>query len=783
MQERKYWQGARTLAATLALAALLPATQAAAQSTAEFPGEAAASEIMDFRSMHGLAFEDRAALLSLSWDERGIQPGGREPVSRVISQAIAVPLEEARPFLAVAPVLAGRFPAHSLVEVEIRGSSDGVAWGEWFDASHHGHGDDDPGHELMRAMPGLPGVGDESLPGELVFFDADTRFVQYRLSLIRDFHGTAPIVGELALHFISPGETRGELETQSLPDQRPATAAPQAAMPNYVPRSSWGNLSNTGWLSLASVSQLVVHHTVSPNSSNDWAATVRSFYNYHVHTLGWADIGYNWLVAPNGAIFQGRAHRPDGNTNVRGAHAAGHNSYTMGLAYIGTYTSVNPTSAAVESGARVLAWKAAERGISTSLIRGHRDYGSTACPGNMLYNRLFDTLRPRVQQILDGDSAPEPEPPFDTLWHRADAVNANPWYFGNNAQRGLAFGGDRIYVVSRHSEQWGPHVMVHSAADGSGLGNGGASLDTSGIAGGTLVLNAIDSDASGRPLAANLVTDLSQQRFRAYYWPDDASEPLRVVDFSGQSAHRLGDHIAVRGSVVDGTAEIWAPASGVPVIYRWTMNGDGFNHWPQAIHLSDGVVGTSAAVAPLENGRFLWNATGQHLRLYEGNGALLGTVPGGIVARDSNAVRLLGRDGDDLWAAVYQFGSSNENARIVRIPESNPAGAGSLGVTTSLAANSNPNASGDIAVRRNQGSVDVFVLASNNGLGAYRFAQLDLSSAQDDAPRHEEVDAVEPAGHAPREPISVAPPIATPVDAASGGVEHSPALMDLELNQ
>lgn len=681
--------------------------------------------------MQGLAFEDGSAWLTLDWDERGIRPTGVNPVSRVVSRPITVPLEQANPFLAVAPVLSGHFPANSLVEVELRASSDGKDWGPWFDASHHGHDGDDHLALASGVGPALRGIEGRELAGELVFFKPDSRFVQYRLTMIRSMTGQAPLLSGLSLHFISPGETDKGLETQTLSGEEPAVAGTQASLPSYVPRSSWGNLSNTGWLALANVSQLVVHHTVSANHSSDWAATVRSFYNYHVHTLGWADIGYNWLVAPDGTVFQGRAHRPDGNTNIRGSHAAGHNSYTMGLAYIGTYTSVNPTAAAVESGARVLAWKAAERGISTSLIRGHRDYGSTACPGNQLYARLPDTLRPRVQQILDGDSGGDPEPPFDTLWHRADAINANPWYFGNNAQRGMAIANDRLYVVSRHSEQWGPHVMVHSSSDGAGLENGGASLSTSGIAGGTLPLNAIESDEGDGLLAANLVTAMNESAFRAYYWANEGSDPVRVINYSGQAAHRLGDHIAIRGSVAAGTAEIWAPASGAPVIYRWQMNGDGFNHWPQVIHLSDGISGGSASVAPLENGRFLWNATGEHLRLYDTNGALLGTVPGGVVARDSNTVRYLGRDGDDIWASVFQFGTGNENARVVRIPESAPASAGSLGVTTSLEANANPNSTGDIAVRRNGDSVDVFVLGTNNGIAGYRFPQLNLSAQID----------------------------------------------------
>ncbi|MEA5445582.1 N-acetylmuramoyl-L-alanine amidase [Gammaproteobacteria bacterium AB-CW1] len=735
-------------ASLLSLASSLVWAQGSVASSS-FPGADTALEEVDFRSHRGFSLAEDGGWMQLDMDVDGVRPGKDSGSAVLLSEAISVPLTDPRPFIAVAPVIHGHRPAHAGVVVELRASLDGERWGEWQEASDHGHGPDTGPGLAQRLKVDL---GDQVMPGELAFFDPETRYLQYRVSLSADFLGNRPRLARLSLHFISPGETTESLASKPLADE--GRLLPQSAQPGYVPRSSWGNLSNTAWHPLANVSQLVVHHTVSANSSNDWAAVVRSFYNYHVNSLGWSDIGYNWLVAPDGTLFQGRAHRPDGNTDVVGAHVAGHNSYTMGLAYIGTYTSVNPSAAAVETGAQLLAWKAAQHGISTSLIRGHRDYGATACPGDSLYARLFDTLRPRVQQILDGDSG-EPEPDYDVLWHRAAAKNANPWYFGDNRQRGLAVAGDRLYVVSRHSETWGPHVMIHQSADGAGVDGGGASLLTDGIAGGTLVLNDIDADDDGGLFAANLTVDMSGDAFRVYYWPDDSAVPLTVVNFSGTAPHRVGDRITVTGSMAAGTATIWAPASNAPVIYRWHQNGDGFNQWPQAIHLSDGASGAAAGVAPLANGRFLWNAAGEHLRLYEGDGSLLGTVPGAVVARDSSGVRVLGRDGNDLWAAVYQFGTSNENARIVRIPQTDPSTAGTLGVSPSLAHHDNPNATGDISIRRNgNGSIDVFVLATNNGLGAYRVEDVAAEPAGlQAAPRHQG----ESVGPVRTRPVSVLP--------------------------
>jgi hypothetical protein len=46
--------------------------------------------------------------------------------------------------------------------------------------------------------------------------------------------------------------------------------------------------------------------------------------------------------------------------------------------------------------ADLLAWASAEYGVSLDTIAGHRDYASTSCPGNDLYDKL-----PRVRQMAE----------------------------------------------------------------------------------------------------------------------------------------------------------------------------------------------------------------------------------------------------------------------------------------------------------------------------------------------------------------------------------------------
>jgi uncharacterized protein (TIGR03437 family) len=157
------------------------------------------------------------------------------------------------------------------------------------------------------------------------------------------------------------------------------------------------------------VSHLIVHHTVNDNDATDWPAVVRSIWNFHIFSNGWADIGYNYLIDPNGVIYEGRA----GGDNVIGAHFSGVNGGTMGVSMLGTFTDVAPTTRAMDSLRQILAWKCNQRnldptgsalhaasGLHLKNISGHRDGpGNTECPGNSLYP-LLPALRTEVKNIL-----------------------------------------------------------------------------------------------------------------------------------------------------------------------------------------------------------------------------------------------------------------------------------------------------------------------------------------------------------------------------------------------
>ncbi|MGH9000010.1 MAG: N-acetylmuramoyl-L-alanine amidase [Acidimicrobiia bacterium] len=230
-------------------------------------------------------------------------------------------------------------------------------------------------------------------------------------------------------------------DSPAIPVQGPSGAPGAPGAPEIVTRAGWGadERMRKGNPKHAPVSKLVVHHTVTPNDDPDPASTVRAIYAFHTRSRGWDDIGYNFLVDHTGRVYEGRFARayPPGETptgedgsgrGVIGAHARGFNQGSAGFAMLGDFSrDVGPAPAAFDGLVRLAAWRAGARNINpegsdpytgaggrTSTfpnISGHRDLGSTSCPGDRLYGRLPE-LRRKVADALAGRyPQPAPAPP------------------------------------------------------------------------------------------------------------------------------------------------------------------------------------------------------------------------------------------------------------------------------------------------------------------------------------------------------------------------------------
>jgi len=157
--------------------------------------------------------------------------------------------------------------------------------------------------------------------------------------------------------------------------------------------------------------KFVIHHTAGEKANVDPKASIRAIQYFHAIQRGWGDIGYNYLIDSRGNIYEGRA----GGDGVVAGHAYLRNRNTIGIAILGCYdTGLNDknkptcntpdqiTEATQIALNKLIAKKSQEFNIDPNgssefhgqilpNVIGHRDVGSTTCPGDLIYNQLPQT--------------------------------------------------------------------------------------------------------------------------------------------------------------------------------------------------------------------------------------------------------------------------------------------------------------------------------------------------------------------------------------------------------
>lgn len=371
--------------------------------------------------------------------EKATVPGARP----VVAESDTVPLEATSELQATADGL----PAASSAEVQHKVVSTdggdlrvvGVTWNE-IDAGADltvqlrslvdGTWTDWQAMEITRAQS-ADEAPDGSRGGTEPMVVVDAQEVEVALAAPADSMPTDPEIS-----VIDPGESPADGAAPVGSDQLGAGggagtfALPgvvRSAAPRIYTRADWGaDESVRTWRpTLGEVTGVVVHHSAGANGYSQSAVPgiIRGIYQYHAVTRGWGDIGYNVIVDRFGRAWEGRY---GGVANaIIGAHASGVNGTMFGISVLGNYDQVAVPDVAFQTVARVTAWKFANHGISTAgsakginnaaipRVVGHRDVGSTACPGRYFYPRMGElkNLITSYQSKLDWS----PNPAYDTV--------------------------------------------------------------------------------------------------------------------------------------------------------------------------------------------------------------------------------------------------------------------------------------------------------------------------------------------------------------------------------
>ncbi|NJN35117.1 MAG: T9SS type A sorting domain-containing protein [Saprospiraceae bacterium] len=310
----------------------------------------------------------------------------------VLIKNVEIPIKKAEPFISVTFGLEGTNLDHETLELSYQ--TDGKTW----QIAQHAH--DTDGENPTRWV------------SEILYLDKNLTKVTFKIVVKND----KTTLKKAGVNFFNPNLPASNTGGGAmLLRERGAVGC---ELPVAIPRTSWGSgrgLTDDffgGTPLITVVSHLIVHHSAGPNTSPNWAATVASIFNFHTTPSpsgsGFSDIGYNYLIAPDGTLFVGRG----GGKNVQGAHYCGKNNNTMGVCLIGTYTNTAPSDTMLRTLEKLLAWKCIDAKIKPvgqsqhptagliNNIDGHRSGCATECPGDQTFN-LLSTVRTNVEKIVN----------------------------------------------------------------------------------------------------------------------------------------------------------------------------------------------------------------------------------------------------------------------------------------------------------------------------------------------------------------------------------------------
>lgn len=125
------------------------------------------------------------------------------------------------------------------------------------------------------------------------------------------------------------------------------------------------------------IKRIVLHHTGEHVDSKlqkyGEKKVLREMFKFHKSK--WGDIGYHFIISPDGTIYEGRY----GGNGVRGAHVfydkkcENHNPHSIGIAVLGNYTDREPPEAVYKSLNRLVGWLAATNDLDPSSLSQETD--------------------------------------------------------------------------------------------------------------------------------------------------------------------------------------------------------------------------------------------------------------------------------------------------------------------------------------------------------------------------------------------------------------------------
>lgn len=122
------------------------------------------------------------------------------------------------------------------------------------------------------------------------------------------------------------------------------------------------------------IKEIIVHCSATPEGKD---FTVLDIKKWHLER-GFSDIGYHYVIYRDGSINKGR------DESKIGAHCTGHNSYSIGVCYVGGVAKDGKTAKDTRTDAQKKSLLSLLRNLKMKYpqasIHSHKDYCNKACP-------------------------------------------------------------------------------------------------------------------------------------------------------------------------------------------------------------------------------------------------------------------------------------------------------------------------------------------------------------------------------------------------------------------
>lgn len=164
----------------------------------------------------------------------------------------------------------------------------------------------------------------------------------------------------------------------------------------FITRAEWGAAAPTSVTRLSAVNRVFIHYTGmdadEQSDHSNCAARVRGIQRFHMSptpsdpSKPWADIAYSFIVCKHGYVFEGRGF------GVRTAATGSCNGDSLAVCFLGDDTAQRDDVTDAGRKGIVSIVDEIKRRYGKVSVHGHRDCGSTACPGDQLYRWLSNGL-------------------------------------------------------------------------------------------------------------------------------------------------------------------------------------------------------------------------------------------------------------------------------------------------------------------------------------------------------------------------------------------------------